>query len=180
MLEKVMSNRGSLRAKKHFEAVMKAMSERVSQTTDLNIIFTRLLATPARQSTAALFRGQMRSLHGNNLQPWRHDVGQSVFLLRCSDDQSLPRLPGNLCQFGAVKDLSVNHGRCVSIAIRGLDLETAKNMSQSRLCLVGADFSEGKLSFDASPYTLLTLPNDLATAQKSGIMCHRLQHRREI
>jgi hypothetical protein len=46
MLQKLMANLGSLRANKHAETLMKAVSERFSRTTDLNIIFTCFLVAP--------------------------------------------------------------------------------------------------------------------------------------
>jgi hypothetical protein len=46
ILEKLMANLGALRANKHAEALMNAVSRRFSETTDVNIIFTRFLVTP--------------------------------------------------------------------------------------------------------------------------------------
>jgi hypothetical protein len=46
MLEKLMANLGALRANKHAEALMNAVSRRFSETTDLNIIFTCFLVAP--------------------------------------------------------------------------------------------------------------------------------------
>jgi hypothetical protein len=46
MLEKLMANSGALRANKHAEALMNAVSMRFSETTDVNITFTYFLVTP--------------------------------------------------------------------------------------------------------------------------------------
>jgi hypothetical protein len=46
MLEKLMALFGALRANKHAEALMNAVSRRFSETTDVNIIFTCFLVTP--------------------------------------------------------------------------------------------------------------------------------------
>jgi hypothetical protein len=46
MLEKLMANLGALRAIKHAEALMNAVSRRCSETTDVNIIFTCFLVRP--------------------------------------------------------------------------------------------------------------------------------------
>jgi hypothetical protein len=46
MLEKLMANLGALRANKHAEALINAVSRRLSETTDVNIIFTCFLMTP--------------------------------------------------------------------------------------------------------------------------------------
>jgi hypothetical protein len=45
MLEKLMANLGALRANKHAEAIINAVSRRFSETTDMNIIFTCFLVT---------------------------------------------------------------------------------------------------------------------------------------
>jgi hypothetical protein len=46
MLEKLMANLAAVRANKHAEALMNAVSRRFSETINLNIIFTCFLATP--------------------------------------------------------------------------------------------------------------------------------------
>jgi hypothetical protein len=46
MLQKLIANLGSLCANKHAETLVKAVSERFSRTTDLNIIFTCFPVTP--------------------------------------------------------------------------------------------------------------------------------------
>jgi hypothetical protein len=46
MLEKLMANLGLLRANKHAEALVNAVSRGFSETTDVNIIFTCFLVTP--------------------------------------------------------------------------------------------------------------------------------------
>jgi hypothetical protein len=71
MLQKPMANLGSPGGNKHTETLVKAVSERLSRTTDLNIIFTCFLVTPAT------FRDQARSLQAwkqcgtVELLPWR-------------------------------------------------------------------------------------------------------------
>jgi hypothetical protein len=45
-LEKLMANLAAVRANKHAEAFMNAVSRRFSETTDVNIIFTCFLVTP--------------------------------------------------------------------------------------------------------------------------------------
>jgi hypothetical protein len=45
MLEKLMANLGAVRANKHAEAFMNAISRRFSEITDMNIIFTCFLVT---------------------------------------------------------------------------------------------------------------------------------------
>jgi hypothetical protein len=46
MLEKLMANLGAVRANKHAEALMNAVSWRFSETMDVNIIVTCFLVTP--------------------------------------------------------------------------------------------------------------------------------------
>jgi hypothetical protein len=46
MIEKLMANFSALRANKHAEALMNAVSRRFSETTDVNIIFTCFPVTP--------------------------------------------------------------------------------------------------------------------------------------
>jgi hypothetical protein len=46
MLEKLMANLGAVRANKHAEALMNAVSRRFSETPDVNIIFKCFLVTP--------------------------------------------------------------------------------------------------------------------------------------
>jgi hypothetical protein len=46
VLEKLIANLGTLRANKHAEALMNAVSRRFSEATDVNIICTCFLVTP--------------------------------------------------------------------------------------------------------------------------------------
>jgi hypothetical protein len=49
MLEKLMANLGVVRANKHAQALMNAVSKRFSETMDVNIIFTCFLVMPIRE-----------------------------------------------------------------------------------------------------------------------------------
>jgi hypothetical protein len=71
MLEKLMANLGALRANKHAEALMNAVSRRFSETPDVNITSACFLVTPIGKTYYS-----------------------AVSLRRCSDDQSLPGLLG--------------------------------------------------------------------------------------
>jgi hypothetical protein len=61
MLCQLRVNFGSLRANKHAETLMQTVSDRLSRTTDLNVIFVCCLVTPARKNIMALLSDQARS-----------------------------------------------------------------------------------------------------------------------
>jgi hypothetical protein len=117
MLEKLMVNFGALRANKHAEALMNAVSRRFSETTDVNIIFTCFLVTPIGKTYygavtrpskfAASMETMWRKVVVTLSKVFHYDVAQMISLFQDYLD--------NLRQFYLVKDLCTNWPRRVSI-----------------------------------------------------------------
>jgi hypothetical protein len=122
-LQKFMANLGPLRANKHAETLMQAVSERFSQTMDGNIIFICCLVTPIGKkysgivqrpsafaaSTAVLWKQGVDTLG----KAFSYDIAQIINLFQDYFDN--PR------QFGSVKGLYSNYQRYVSIASQRFD-----------------------------------------------------------
>jgi hypothetical protein len=118
MLEKLMANLGALRANKHTEALMNAVSRRFSETTDVNIIFTCFLVMPIRKTYYSAvtrpseFAASMETMWKKGVvtlsKAFHYDVAQMISLFQ--DYLNNPR------QFHSVKDLCTYWPRRVSIA----------------------------------------------------------------
>jgi hypothetical protein len=110
MLDKLMANFGAVRANKHAEALMNAVSRRFSETTDANIIFACFLVTPIgkRYYSAVTrpneFAASMETMRKNGVvtlsKAFHYDVAQIISLFQ--DYLNNPR------QFDSVKDLCTN------------------------------------------------------------------------
>jgi hypothetical protein len=118
MLEKLMANLGAVRANKHAEALMNAVSRRFSETMDLNIIFTCFLVTPIGKTyynavtRPSEFAASMETMWKKGVvtlsKALHYNVAQMISLFQ--DYLDNPR------QFHSVKDLCTNWLRRVSIA----------------------------------------------------------------
>jgi hypothetical protein len=92
MLEKLMANSGALRANKHTEALMNAVSRRFSETTDMNIIFTCFLVTPIGKTYYSAvtrpseFAASMETMWKNGVvtlsKAFHYDVAQMISLFQ--------------------------------------------------------------------------------------------------
>jgi hypothetical protein len=118
MLEKLMANLGALRANKHSETFMNAVSRRFSETTDMNMIFTCFLVTPIekRYYSAVMrpieFAASMETMWKKGVvtlsKAFHYDVAQMISLFQDYLDSQH--------QFHSVKELCTNWLRLVSIA----------------------------------------------------------------
>jgi hypothetical protein len=118
MLEKLMANLGAVRANKHSEAFMNAVSRGLSETMDVNIIFTCFLVTPIRKTYynavrrpsefAASMETMWKKVVVTLSKAFHYDVTQMISLFQ--DYLDNPRL------FHSVKDLCIYWPRRVSIA----------------------------------------------------------------
>jgi hypothetical protein len=118
MLEKLMANFGALRANKHGEALMNAVSRRFSETTDVNIIFTCFLVTPIGKryhsavTRSSEFPASMETMWRKGVvtlsKVFHYDVAQMISLFQDYLDSQH--------QFHSVKALCTNEPRRVSIA----------------------------------------------------------------
>jgi hypothetical protein len=118
MLEKLMTDLGALRANKHAEALINAVSRRFSGTTDVNIIFTCFLVTPIgkRYHSAVArpseFAASMETMWKKGVvtlsKTFYYDIAQMISLFQDYLD--------NRRQFHSVKDLCMNWPRRLSIA----------------------------------------------------------------
>jgi hypothetical protein len=123
MLQKLMANLGSLRANKHTETLMKAVSERFSRTTDLNMIFTCFLVTPDGKRyysdvpQPGAFVASMEAMWNRGVAAFAAAFSYSVAHMTDLFQNYLdhPR------QFRSVMDLCANYPRSVSIAGQQLD-----------------------------------------------------------
>jgi hypothetical protein len=121
-----MANLGALRANKHAEALMNAVSRRSSETTDVNIIFTCFLVMPIGKryysavTRLSEFAASMETMWKKGAvtlaKAFYYDVAQMTNLFQ--DYLDNPR------QFGSVKDLCTNWPRRVSIAGRQHDTDS--------------------------------------------------------
>jgi hypothetical protein len=110
MLEKLMANLGGLRANKHAEAFMSAVSRRFSETMYVNIIFTCFLVTPIGKTSLSAgtrpseFAASMETMWKKGVitlsKSFHCDVAQMISLFQ--DYLDNPR------QFDSVKDLCIN------------------------------------------------------------------------
>jgi hypothetical protein len=126
MLEKLMANLGALRANKHAQALMNAVSRRLSETTDVNIIFTCFLVTPIGKTYySAVTRPSefvtcMETMGKKGVvtlsKAFHYDIAQMISLFQDYMD--------NLRQFHSVKDLCTNWPRRVSIAGQQHDIDS--------------------------------------------------------
>jgi hypothetical protein len=118
MLEKLMANLGAVRANTHAEALRNAVSRRLSETTDVNIIFTCFLVTPIGETyySAATrpseFAASTETMWKTGIvtssKAFHYDVDQMISLFQDYLDSQH--------QFHSVKDLCTNWPRRVSIA----------------------------------------------------------------
>jgi hypothetical protein len=118
MLEKLMADLGALRANKHAEALMNAVSRRFSETTDMNILFTCFLVTPIGKryysavTRPSQFAASMETMWKKGVvtlsKAFHYDVAQMISLFQIYLDN--PR------QFHSVKDLYTNWPWRVSMA----------------------------------------------------------------
>jgi hypothetical protein len=107
ILEKLMANLGAVRANKHAEALMNAVSRRFSETTDMNIIFPCFLVTPIEKTYYSAvtrpseFAASMETMWKKGIvalsKAFHYDVAQMISLFQ--DHLDNPR------QFHSVKDL---------------------------------------------------------------------------
>jgi hypothetical protein len=121
-----MANLGAVRANKHAEALMNAVSRQFLEIMDVNIIFTCFLATPiwkryynavTRPSEFAASMETMRKKGVVTLsKAFHYDVTQMIGLFQ--DYLDNPR------QFHSVKDLCTNWPRWVSIAVQQHDTDS--------------------------------------------------------
>jgi hypothetical protein len=126
MLEKLMANLGAVRANKHAEALINAVSRRFSDTTDVNIIFACFLVTPIgkRYDSAVTrpseFAASMETMWKKGVvtlsKAFHYDIAQMIGLFQ--DYLNNPR------QFHSVKDLCTNWPRRVSIADQQHDTDS--------------------------------------------------------
>jgi hypothetical protein len=117
MSEKLMANLGALRANKHVEALMNAVSRRFSETTDMNVIFTCVLVTPIGKgyysavARPSEFAASMETIWKKGVvtlsKAFHYDVAQMICLFQ--DYLDNPR------QFHSVKNLCTNWPRRVFI-----------------------------------------------------------------
>jgi hypothetical protein len=92
LLEKLMADLSALRANKHSEAIMNAVSRRFSETTDVNIIFTCFLVTPIGKTYYSAitrpseFAASMETTWKNGVvtlsKVFHHDVAQMISLFQ--------------------------------------------------------------------------------------------------
>jgi hypothetical protein len=118
MLGKLMADLGALRANKHAEALMNAVSRHFSETTDVNTIFTCFLVTPiGKKCYGAVtgpseFAASMETMWKKGVitlsKAFHYDVAQMISLFQ--DYLDNPR------QFHSVKNLCTYWPRQVSIA----------------------------------------------------------------
>jgi hypothetical protein len=123
LLQKPIANIGSLRANKHAETLIKAVSKRFSRTTDLIIIFTCFLVTPDGRRydsdvpRPGAFAASMEAIWNRGIAAlatvFSSDVAQMTHLFQ--------NHPDHPWQFGSVMDLTANYPRYVSIAGQQLD-----------------------------------------------------------
>jgi hypothetical protein len=117
MLEKLMVSLGAVRANKHAEALMNAVSRHFAETTDVNIIFTCFLVTPIGKryysavTRPSEFAASMETMWKKGAvtlsKAFHYDVAQMISLFQ--DYLNNPR------QFDSVKDLCTNWPRQVSM-----------------------------------------------------------------
>jgi hypothetical protein len=110
MLEKLMANLGALRANKHAETLMNAVSRRFAETTDVKIIFTCFLVTPIGKryysavARPSEFAASMETMWKKGVvtlsKTFSYEVAQMISLFQ--DYLDNPR------QFHSVKDLCTN------------------------------------------------------------------------
>jgi hypothetical protein len=110
MLEKLMANLGAVRADKHAESLMNAVSRRFSETTDVNVLFTCFLVRPIGKTyhntvgRPSEFAASMETMWKNGVvtlsKAFHCDVAQMINLFQDYLD--------NPQQFHAVKDLCTN------------------------------------------------------------------------
>jgi hypothetical protein len=118
MLEKLMANSGALRANKHAEALMNAVSRCFSETTNVNIIFTCFLVTPIGKryysavTRPSEFAASIETMWKKGVvtlsKAFHYDVAQMTSLFQDYVDSQ--------CQFHSVKDLCTIWPRRISIA----------------------------------------------------------------
>jgi hypothetical protein len=123
MLQKLIANLGSLRANRHAEILIKAVSGRFSRTTGLNIIFTCFLVTPVGKRCygavprRSAFAACMETMWNQGLATlataFSYDIAQTTSLFGHYLDNPL--------EFGSVKDSYSNYQRCVSVSGRQID-----------------------------------------------------------
>jgi hypothetical protein len=117
-LRKLMANLGAVRANKHAEALVNAVSRRFSETTNVNIIFTCFLVTPIGKTHYSAvarpseFAASMETMWKKSVitlsKSFHYKVAQMISLFQ--DYLDNPR------QFHSVKDLCTNWPRRVSMA----------------------------------------------------------------
>jgi hypothetical protein len=121
-----MANLAALRANKHAEALMNVVSRRVSETTDVNIIFTCFLVTPIGKryysivTRSSEFTASMETM-------WKKGVVTLSKAFHCDVAQmtsSFQDYLDNPRQFHSVKDLCTNWPRRVSMAGRQHDTDS--------------------------------------------------------
>jgi hypothetical protein len=110
MLEKLMADFGALRANKHVEALMNAVSRRFSEATDVNIIFACFLVTPTGKTYYSAvtrpneFAGSMKTMWGKGIVTLSKAFHYSIAQMnsRVQDYLDNPR------KFHSAKDLCIN------------------------------------------------------------------------
>jgi hypothetical protein len=126
VLQKLVANLGALRANKHAQALINAVSRRLSETTDVNIIFTCFLVTPIGKTYYSAgtrpseFAASMETMGKKSVvtlsKAFHYDIAQMISLFQNYLDN--PR------QFHSVKDLYTNWPRRVSIARQQHDTDS--------------------------------------------------------
>jgi hypothetical protein len=117
-----MVNLGPLRANKHTETLMQALSERFSRTTDLNLIFVCLVMPAGKKHSGAIERPSPFAASMEAVLQQGIDTLAKVFY---SDIAEMIRLfQDNLYnqrQFDSGKDLYSNYPQFISVASQQLD-----------------------------------------------------------